>query len=185
MIGCGKLISRKKIENENIDAQYIDKLREDFELNSKENKMGKKKFLQYFGMEQLDNCLLGNRLFNCAKSMLSKKKTGPYLDYSKFITTISLLYGNNPDNRLLFFYNLFDLNLDGKIEKEEMKEMFRMFLESFNAVSFELEAMNEKRNFISKKQEKLIEQIIDEIVTEIFKEHEEKNQKGQEMVNDK
>ena len=32
-----------------------------------------------------------------------------------------------------------------------------MFLESFNAVSFELEEMNEKRNFISKKQEKLIE----------------------------
>lgn len=89
--------------------------------------------------------------------MLSKKKTGPYLDYSKFIKTISLLYGNNPENRLLFFYNLFDLNLDGKIEKEELKEMFRMFLESFNAVSFELEEMNEKRNFISKKQEKLIE----------------------------
>jgi len=105
-------------------------------MNSKENKMGKKKLLEYFGIGDLDKYMLGNRFFHCVKNTYSREKTGPYLDYSKFIKALSLLSGNNIEGRMKFMYNMFDANLDGDIEKDEMKNILKMFLDGFMATSF-------------------------------------------------
>ncbi len=109
----------------------------EFEMQSKDNKMGKKKLLEYFGLIELDNYKLGNHFFQCVKSTLSRKKTGPYLDYSKFIKTLSMLSGNNEEGRLNFMYSIFDVDLNGKIEKEEMRNILHMYLESLMAISYE------------------------------------------------
>jgi hypothetical protein len=47
------------------------RIREDFEAYSKENRMSRKKLLEYFGMAELDNRRLGNRLFQSVKSTFS------------------------------------------------------------------------------------------------------------------
>ena len=43
--------------------------------------MGKKKLLEYYGIGDLDNFLLGNRFFHCVKNTYSRDKTGNILIY--------------------------------------------------------------------------------------------------------
>ena len=72
----------------------------------------------------MSNCIsIGTRFFLTCKNTQSEEKAGPYLDYSKFLKTLALLSGNNQEGRLQFLYQLFDLNLDGKIEHDEMRDV--------------------------------------------------------------
>jgi hypothetical protein len=66
-------------------------LQESFEEFSKDNKMSRKKFLEYFGMSVLEKTELGDRFFYVAQSQLSNNVSGPYLDFSKFLKMIGVL----------------------------------------------------------------------------------------------
>mgnify|MGYP001810285207 CR=1 FL=1 len=55
----------------------------------------------------------------------------PFLDYAKFLKAISMLAQSNEEGRLRFLYSLFDVNLEGSIEKDEMYNLMMMFLEVF------------------------------------------------------
>jgi Ca2+-binding EF-hand superfamily protein len=48
-----------------------------------------------------------------------------------------MLSGNNEEGRLNFMYSIFDVDLNGKIEKEEMRNILHMYLESLMAISYE------------------------------------------------
>lgn len=61
---------------EDFSREKLQRIREDFEAYSKENKMSRKRLLEYFGMSELDGKRLGNRLFQCVKSTFSQRKTG-------------------------------------------------------------------------------------------------------------
>jgi hypothetical protein len=52
-----------ELEEKVFSKEKLSRIREDFESYSKENKMSRKKLLEYFGMAELDNKRLGNRLF--------------------------------------------------------------------------------------------------------------------------
>lgn len=43
-----------------------------------------------------------------------------------------MLSGDNIDGRLRFLYSMFDLDLSGKIEKQEMRKVLQMFLEALS-----------------------------------------------------
>lgn len=51
------------LEESVFSKEKLQRIREDFEAYSKENKMSRKKLLEYFGMGELDNKRLGNRIF--------------------------------------------------------------------------------------------------------------------------
>ena len=51
------------LEENHFKDYQLQRIREDFELFSKENKMSRKKLLEYFGMGELENKRLGNRFF--------------------------------------------------------------------------------------------------------------------------
>ncbi len=53
----------EKLETTFFPGEMAERIREDFEMYSKENKMGKKKLLEYFGLIELDNYKLGNHFF--------------------------------------------------------------------------------------------------------------------------
>ena len=59
------------------------------------------------------------------------------MDYSKFIKTISLLSQDNVEGRAQFLYSLFDQNLDGNIDKEEFRNVMKMFLEAMLQLNFD------------------------------------------------
>jgi len=48
-----------------------------------------------------------------------------------------MLSGNNEKGRLQFLYQLFDLNLDGKIERDAMRAMIQMILDALLSVNYE------------------------------------------------
>lgn len=102
----------------------LETITQNFEYYSKDNIMGRQKLLQYFNMEQLEDTGLGNQFFQCAKNTFSQKQTGSFLDYSKFLKTISMLGKEGQQGRLNYIYQIFDLDLMGKVEKSEMKQVF-------------------------------------------------------------
>ena len=68
------------------------KLMKDYAQFSKENKMAKRKLLDYFGLMELENTKFANRFFNVVKSSNPKLRDfSPYLTYAKFISTIAQL----------------------------------------------------------------------------------------------
>lgn len=73
-------------------------IRKDFENYSKENKMAKRKLLDYFGLLCLDNTKFGNRFFNCVKGT-TRQQTNCYLDFNKFLKAICMLSKNDGDER--------------------------------------------------------------------------------------
>ena len=48
-----------------------------------------------------------------------------------------MLSGENEKERLLFLYSMFDVNLEGKIDKEELRGVIFMFLEAMLNVTYE------------------------------------------------
>ncbi|CAD8094551.1 unnamed protein product [Paramecium sonneborni] len=159
------------LEETVFSKEKLQRVREDFESYSKENKMSRKKLLEYFGMAELDNKRLGNRIFQCVKSTFSQKKTGPFLDYAKFLKAISMLSQQNDEGRLRFLYSMFDMNLEGSIEKDEMYNLMMMFLEGMMSINYENQDLNDLKQRISESHDRQIELALEEIVNEIYQNH--------------
>ncbi len=65
-------------------------------------------------------------------------------------------------------YSLFDVDLNGKIEKEEMRNILHMFLESLLVISYDNSVMNDLKYKISEAHEKTIDLALDDLTTEIY-----------------
>jgi len=99
--------------------------------------MAKRKLLDYFGLMELDNTKFANRFFNVIKRSNAKiRDFSPYLNYAKFISSISILTKGEKKDRLKFIYSIFDLDEDKYIEREEMLNIFMSFFEAMNRVHF-------------------------------------------------
>jgi Ca2+-binding EF-hand superfamily protein len=68
-----------------------------------------------------------------------------------------MLSGENEKGRLLFLYSMFDVNLEGKIDREDLRGILFMFLEAMLNVTYENSSMNEMKNKIREFHEKMIE----------------------------
>ena len=118
------------------NQEEFNAIKKDFESYSKENKMAKRKLLEYFGLLSLENTKFGNRFFNCVKGS-SKQQANTYLDFAKFLRAICMMSKNVGDERVRFLYSIFDLDGDGYIEKEEMLNIFMSFYDAMSMVKFE------------------------------------------------
>ena len=83
--------------------------------------MTKKGFLDYFRLEDLDGTLIADRLYACFSP------TGS-IDFSKFSKGIAVLTIGNLDEKLQFFFTLFDLKKNNIIEKSDMKKVLLSLL---------------------------------------------------------
>lgn len=90
------------------------------------------------------------------------------MDYSKFLKTLALLSGKNKEGRLEFLYEIFDLNLDGKIEKDEMRYTLQMILDALLTVNYDDEDLRSLSKKIQGEQERMVNTALDQITTEIF-----------------
>lgn len=142
-------------------------IKKDFEAYSKENKMAKRKLLDYFGLLSLDTTKFGNRFFNCVKGT-SKQQTNTYLDFVKFLRAICMLSKNSGDERLRFIYSIFDLDCDGYIEKDEMLNIFMSFYDAMSQIEFENQDLMQLKSKIGESHEQQIALAIQDIVNEIY-----------------
>jgi hypothetical protein len=79
---------------------------------------------------------------------------------------------------------MFDINLDGNIEKDEMYNLMMMFLEVFTifliwkgmmSVNYENNDLNELKNRISDSHDRQIELALEDIVNDIYKDCNKQN----------
>lgn len=63
---------------------------------------------------------------------------------------------------------MFDQNLDGTIEKDEMYNLMMMFLEGMMSVNYENNDLNELKQKISESPDRQIELALEDIVNEVF-----------------
>ncbi|OMJ77442.1 hypothetical protein SteCoe_22960 [Stentor coeruleus] len=83
--------------------------------------MTKKGFFDYFHLEDLDGTLVGERLYSCFAP------TGS-IDFAKFIKSISILSHGLLDEKIAFWFMLFDIKKNGIIEKSDMKKVLLSLL---------------------------------------------------------
>jgi len=69
-------------------------------------------------------------------------------------------------------YSIFDINLNGKIEKEEMRNILHMFVEGFLSVNYDNQNIKELKEKILESHERTIDIALDEITVEIFEKYE-------------
>ena len=137
--------------------------------------MAKRKLLDYFGLMELDNTKFANRFFNVIKSSNSKiRDFSPYLNYAKFISSISLLTKGDRKDRLKFIYSIFDLDEDKYIEREEMLNIFMSFFEAMNRVHFQAPDLDLLKTKINEAHEKHIKEALESIVDDIYTKHSHK-----------
>eukprot|EP01017_Pseudomicrothorax_dubius_P017493 TRINITY_DN196_c0_g3_i4.p2 TRINITY_DN196_c0_g3~~TRINITY_DN196_c0_g3_i4.p2 ORF type:complete len:173 (-),score=49.45 TRINITY_DN196_c0_g3_i4:110-628(-) len=136
--------------------------------------MAKRKVLDYYGIIELDTTPFGTRFFNCVKKRVNSQKVS-FLEYSKFIRSVSILTKGNAMERLAFIYSIFDIDGNGYIERDEMIRTFTQFFESMMLVNFDNVHINVLKQRISESQEKSIRTGIEEIVDDIFNKYQTKS----------
>ena len=72
--------------------QELDQIRQEFEKNSKDNIIGKRKLIHFFRLTEIQDTYLTNQMFTVMKN--SDRLNQP-IDYSKFIIFVAILAKGN------------------------------------------------------------------------------------------
>ena len=128
----------KKQNEKRFHQTHLEKLKRDWAVLSRENKMSKRRLMEYYGLSEIENTEFGTRFFNWVKRPISKRKGADnFLDYDKFIRTTSILTKGSEEERLKFIYTLFDIDGDGFIEREEMIKFLTIFYDAMKMINFD------------------------------------------------
>ncbi|KAL4494034.1 hypothetical protein ABPG72_015990 [Tetrahymena utriculariae] len=130
---------KKFPEDNNTDQLY-----HDFIQLSRENIIGKQKFLQYLWTHSdllniyddpdkissyIPDCQFIQLLFRSCLKIIDHAQTGQFMDYSKLIKIIHLMQHGEKKEQLEFIFQLFDTNNDGKIERDELNAFYQNFFD--------------------------------------------------------
>lgn len=116
---------------ENYSQQEMKSLRLQYKDHcNKVEIMTKKGFISYFKLEDIDGTLLADRLYACFAPSGS-------IDFPKFFKGVSTLANGSFEERLAFFYNLFDLKKTGMVEKSDMKKVLLSLLNVMLKIDYE------------------------------------------------
>lgn len=119
-----------------IPPDELTRIRKDFDKFSKENKMAKRKLLDYYGLSELNKTQFGTNFFNSIKKRGTNQKAS-YLDYAKFIRANSTLTKGDENARIEFIYSIFDPQGNGYVERDDMIRVFTQFLDAMKTVTFD------------------------------------------------
>uniref|UniRef100_A0A7S3CL33 Uncharacterized protein n=1 Tax=Strombidium rassoulzadegani TaxID=1082188 RepID=A0A7S3CL33_9SPIT len=82
----------------------LSQIRREFEKNSKDQIIGKRKLIEYFRLTEVQDSYLSNELFNVIKN--SQRLNHP-IDYQKFISFIAVLVKGSQREKLLLIFSIF------------------------------------------------------------------------------
>jgi Ca2+-binding EF-hand superfamily protein len=97
--------------------------------------IGKRKLLEYFRLNEIQDTYLSSEVFFTIKnsSLLNSS-----IDYSKFINFVSIVVKGTWEEKLQLLYTFFDKSVESKITKEDLKTHISGTIKSMHSVSFEL-----------------------------------------------
>ncbi|KAL4465883.1 hypothetical protein ABPG74_004120 [Tetrahymena malaccensis] len=161
-----------------------DQLYQDFIQLSRENIIGKQKFLQYIWTQSdlltsyddpdninsyIPDCQFIQLLFKSCLKSIDHAQTGQFMDYSKLIKIIYLMQHGEKKEQLEFIFQLFDTNNDGKVEKDELKAFYQNFFDFLMQAPFteKDEKIQSLQREILKAKDNQIASVIKELSDEI------------------
>lgn len=139
----------------------------DFNKFSRDNKMSKKKTLEYFGLANIENTKFANVFFNCLK------EGQPFLDFPKFLKAYSTLKYDD-EKRLRIFFSLFDRKSQGQIEKGDFLETLLDFFQAMASVQYENPYIESIRGQINDLGENSVVLALQDLVNDIFDHYQSK-----------
>lgn len=143
---------------ENYSQQEIRQLRLQYKEHcNKVEILTKKGFISYFRLEEIDNTLFADRLYACFAP------TGS-IDFQKFFKGVGVLSYGSLEERISFFYTIFDLKKTGLVEKSDMKKVLLSLLNVMLNVEYERDDIfyiqEDVRNITMQDREEAIETIL-------------------------
>jgi Ca2+-binding EF-hand superfamily protein len=143
---------------ENFSQQEIKQLRLNYKDHcNKVEILTKKGFISYFRLEELDGTLFVERLYACFAP------TGS-IDFPKFLKGVSVLANGSLEERIGFFYTIFDLKKTGLVEKSDMKKVLLSLLNVMLNVEYERDDIfylqEDVRNISMQDREEAIETLL-------------------------
>ena len=139
-----------QLEMKNLRMQYK-------EHCNKVEILTKKGFISYFKLEDIDGTLFVDRLYACFAP------TGS-IDFPKFFKGISTLANGSFEERVAFFYSLFDLKKAGIVEKSDMKKVLVSLLNVMLKIEYERDDIfflqEDVRNMTMQDREEAVEMIL-------------------------
>ncbi|EAR87341.1 EF hand protein (macronuclear) [Tetrahymena thermophila SB210] len=176
-------IYKKFPEDNNTDQFY-----HDFVQLSRENIIGKQKFLQYIWTQSdllnvydepdkissyIPDCQFIQLLFKSCLKVIDHAQTGQFMDYSKFIKMIHLMQYGQKKDQLEFIFQLFDTNNDGKIERDDLYSFYQNFFDFLMQAPFieKDKEMFKLQSDLMKLKDNEIAQAIKKISDEINQQH--------------
>lgn len=82
----------------------VAQIKREFEKNSKDQIIGKRKLIEYFRLNEVSDTYLSNELFNIIKN--SNRLNSP-IDYQRFISFIAILVKGSRYEKLLLIFSIF------------------------------------------------------------------------------
>jgi len=135
---------------ERFNQAEIEILRENYETYAKDGRLNKYSLLKLLSLEDFDDSIIGNRIYNCIKQISSKGASfGNYVNYERYIQAMAILARGSVQERLEFIFNVFDPNGDGHVTWEEMNTVLGNMFKILRATKFEhhtLNLLNERVN---------------------------------------
>ena len=132
---------------------------------SKDNVIGKRKLLEYFRLTDVSETYLSNEIFFMIKN--SSVINSP-IDYSKFITFVSIVAKGTREEKLSLFYTFFDKSKESKISKDDLKAHISGTILSMQQVQFDVDEIEKLKLQVAQAQEPEIEKALSAMVEEIF-----------------
>ena len=155
-----KLLSEKELEL----------IKGEFDKLARNQVIGKRKILQYFGVQELENTVLSTALLLLIKQ--KKEDSGNnFIDWPKFLTFVVILAKGSRAERLRLFYGLFNPALTSNMTKKMFKQSFMSILHALSQVTYENTQVESFKSSILGATEGELELGIDLYIDDIFEEY--------------
>lgn len=155
-----KLLSEKELELINAEFGKL----------ARNQVIGKRKILQYFGLLELENTVLSTALLLLIKQKREDSENN-FIDWPKFLSFVVTLAKGSRAERLKLFYGLFNPALTPQMTKKAFKQSFMSILHALSQVNYENPQVESFKNSILGVSEGELELGIDLYIDEIFEEY--------------
>eukprot|EP00826_Nyctotherus_ovalis_P019851 TRINITY_DN1616_c0_g5_i1.p1 TRINITY_DN1616_c0_g5~~TRINITY_DN1616_c0_g5_i1.p1 ORF type:complete len:305 (-),score=90.84 TRINITY_DN1616_c0_g5_i1:138-992(-) len=155
-----KLLSDKELELINAEFGKL----------ARNQVIGKRKILQYFGLQELENTVLSTALLLLVKQKKEDSENN-FIDWPKFLRFVVVLAKGTRAERLKLFYGLFNPALTPQMTKKQFKQSFMSIMYALSQVTYENTQVEAFKNSILGATEGQLELGIDLYIDEIFEEY--------------
>jgi len=153
-----------------LTEEELELIETEFSKLARNQVIGKRKILQYFGLQDLEGSVISTALLFLMKQ--KKEESGNnFIDWPKFLNFVVILSKGTKAERLKLFYGLFNPTYSSHMTKKQFKQSFTSIMHSLAQITYENKNVEMFKSSILKATDSQLDSAIDLYIDEIFEEY--------------